>query len=81
MKLLAINTGINDSLEKVTHYQQKYGLSYPLIFDKTSEITQLYDVMGTPTQLIVDINGIVRYLSSRVPENLEQHMDALLTNS
>ncbi|WDE09052.1 TlpA family protein disulfide reductase [Thalassomonas viridans] len=79
IKVLAINTSVNDSLKKVKHYIDKHQLTYPVAYDTGREVTKLYNVMGTPTQLVIDINGVIQYRSAEVPDDLAEHLERLLT--
>ena len=78
---LAINAGINDSIGKVKRYQKKYPMNYPIAFDEGSKVTKLFKIMGTPTQIIIDINGTIRYRGPDVAEDIKDHLDILLTIS
>lgn len=75
---LAINVGINDSQEKATEYRERHTLPYPVAFDEGSRVTRAYRVVGTPTILIVDRRGIIRYRGSLLPPDLEQHFPRLV---
>ena len=77
INIVAINVGQDDSIEKVKKYQQEHELPYVLAFDEGSIISRLYGVIGTPWQIIIDIDGIVRYRSHKTPMNLGQHLLAL----
>ncbi|WP_281560977.1 TlpA disulfide reductase family protein [Thalassomonas sp. RHCl1] len=79
IKVLAINTSINDSLKKVKHYIEKHALTYPVAYDTERRVTKLYRVMGTPTQLVIDINGVIQYRAVEVPDDLAKHLERLLT--
>ncbi len=78
LRVLAINVGVNDSQKRVQKFSEKYKMSYPVTFDAGSKVTKEYGVMGTPTVMIIDQQGIVRYKSSVLPENLEDHFESLL---
>lgn len=78
MEVLAVNVGINDSEEKVLRYIKKYGLDYPVAFDNGSRITRSYGVLGTPTIVIVDRRGVVRYSGASVPDDLDDHFRDLM---
>lgn len=78
MEFLAINVGINDSEKKVIKYKKKYGLDYPTAFDAGSVVTKSFGVMGTPTIIIVDRQGVVRYKGGAVPDNLGDHFEQLM---
>lgn len=67
MDLYAINADINDSQAKAAAYQRKHELPYPVLYDKGSTVTRQYGVMGTPTVVIVDKAGIIRYRDAVAP--------------
>jgi peroxiredoxin len=77
INIVAINVGQDDSIEKIIQYRQEHQLPYTLAFDEGSKISRQYDVVGTPWQVIIDINGIVRYRSHKTPKNLGEHIAAL----
>lgn len=78
MPLIAIDVGVNDSLKKVEKYLEDHKITYPVIFDEGSKITKLYGIQGTPTVVIVDKGGIVRYRSAAIPDDLKDHFPALM---
>ena len=80
MTFLGINVGVNDSEKKVRRYAAKYKIHYPLYFDKGSILTRKFKVSGTPTVIIVDKSGIVRYRDVAPPPDLLMHFDALNQN-
>ncbi len=78
LRVLAVNVGVNDSQARVQKFKAKYKMNYPVSFDKGSKITKEYGVMGTPTVMMIDKNGVVKYKSPALPDNLEKHFDSLL---
>jgi thiol-disulfide isomerase/thioredoxin len=78
MPLIAIDVSVNDSLKKVEKYLEDHKITYPVIFDEGSKITKLYGVQGTPTVVIVDRGGIVRYRSAAIPDDLKDHFSGLM---
>jgi peroxiredoxin len=69
--VIGINVGVNDSARKAEAYRKKYGLTFPIVFDKESRFTHFYGVITVPTNLIIDTKGVVRYRGVILPENLE----------
>ncbi len=67
MDLYAINADINDSQAKAAAYQRKHELPYTVLYDKGSKVTRQYGVMGTPTVVIADKAGIIRYRDAVAP--------------
>lgn len=78
IEFIGINVGINEREEDVKGYIKKNGLDFKMVFDKDTKISRSFGVMGTPTQLIIDRNGAVRYRGSDIPEDLEGHMKELM---
>jgi len=77
IEILAINIGVKDSVEKSQDYKFEHDLPYDIIF--SNEITRLYEVRGTPTQIVIDANGTVAYKGTRVPQNIRvEDVDNLL---
>lgn len=77
VEILAINIGVNDSIEKSKDYQFEHDLPYQIIF--SNEITRQYEVQGTPTQIVIDTKGRVVYKGTRVPQDIkEENINALL---
>ncbi len=80
MEVLAVDVGINDSEAKVKKYIEKYKLSYPVAFDQGSQITKQFNIQGTPTIIIVDKSGVVRYRGAHIPDDLEAHYSQLIAD-
>ncbi len=77
MLFLGVNVGVNDSAKKVRRYAKKYKMQYPLYFDEGSKLTKTFKVSGTPTVIIVDKKGVVRYRDIAPPADLLTHFDKL----
>ncbi len=79
LAILAINVGINDSAQAARRYQKEHGMQYPVIFDEGSTITNTYGVVGTPTQILIGTDGIIRYRSPKTPAvaDIEAHWETL----
>jgi peroxiredoxin len=68
VELIAVNVGVNDSVKRTKRYIKKHDLPYTVVF--SNNIAKDYRIMGTPTQVVVDINGNVSFISTDVPHNL-----------
>jgi peroxiredoxin len=60
VEILAIN--VDDEAEKANVLLQDIEVSFPVLFDTSGEVSQLYDVSAMPTTVIVDRDGNVRVL-------------------
>ncbi len=77
MEFIGVNVGVNDSEKKVERFAKKYQIQYPLYFDKGSQLTRKFKVSGTPTVIIVDKGGIIRYRGVTPPQDLAPNFDEL----
>lgn len=73
IKIIAVNTGLKDSVSKSIVFQKQFDINYPLAFDHGKNVTDLYGVWGTPTEFIIDINGIIQHRDG-VPEKLTDYL-------
>ncbi|HXV21715.1 MAG TPA: TlpA disulfide reductase family protein [Desulfuromonadales bacterium] len=80
LKVLAINTGINDAEGKARAFWKKHGYGFPTGYDHVFEIGQAFGVRGVPTIFLVDSKGVVRYKHVQLPENMEEHFKQLIRN-
>jgi peroxiredoxin len=80
LKVLAINTGINDAEGKARAFWKKHDYRFPTGFDHVFEIGQAFGVRGVPTIFLVDSKGVVRYKHVQLPENMEEHFKKLIRN-
>ncbi|MEE9612445.1 MAG: TlpA disulfide reductase family protein [Desulfatiglandales bacterium] len=69
IQFLGINVGINQRIEDVTTYVKKNKLTFPIVYDVDTELTDLFWVRFTPTNLIIGKNGVIRYKKAEMPEN------------
>ncbi|MFC3093940.1 TlpA family protein disulfide reductase [Alteromonas sediminis] len=70
--VLAINVGINDSVEKMRAYMSEYNMTFPVMFDTDSEISSTFHVFGTPVFIIFSTDGEIMYRSHQYPEGIER---------
>ena len=73
IEIIAVNTGLKDSVEKSLAFQKRFEINYPLAFDHGKKVTDLYGVWGTPTEFIIDINGVIQHRDG-VPEDIETQL-------
>jgi len=78
IKFIGINVAINEKIEGVKDYVRSNGINFPNIFDKGKKIIKAFGVMGTPTHIIIDRKGVIKYRSAELADDLEKHMKELL---
>ena len=80
LKVLAVNTGINDAEGKARALWKKHDYGFPTGFDHVFEIGRAFGIRGVPTIFLVDSKGVVRYKHVQLPQNMEEHFKKLIRN-
>ena len=78
IKFIGINVAVNEKIEGVKDYVKSNSISFQNIFDKDKKIIKAFGVMGTPTHIIIDRKGVIRYRDAELPEDLGKHIKELL---
>ncbi len=58
--LLGVN--IDDDPRRAVAMAQELGVTFPVVFDNTKEVSKLYDVNAMPVTVLVDKEGRVRHV-------------------
>jgi thiol-disulfide isomerase/thioredoxin len=56
--VLAVN--VSESRDDVAHFAQEFGATFPIVLDSDSNVVQSYRLIGLPTSLFVDRDGVLR---------------------
>ncbi|MFQ3251440.1 TlpA disulfide reductase family protein [Glaciecola sp.] len=60
VEILAVN--VDDEAEKANVLLQDIEVSFPVLYDTSGEVSELYDVSAMPTTVLIDRDGNVRLL-------------------
>lgn len=55
--LVILGVGVDDQPESLAEFQRKFGLTFPLVVDRTGEVKSRYKLSGVPESFIVDREG------------------------
>jgi thiol-disulfide isomerase/thioredoxin len=80
MEFVAVNVGFNDSVERARAFMAKTQMRYPAYFDGSSKVTEQYQLLGVPTILIADKNGVVRFRNFTTPDITEANFNQLMAD-
>jgi peroxiredoxin len=58
--LLGVN--IDDDSRRAMQMVQELGVSFPVLFDESKEVSKLYEVEAMPVTVLVDRRGMVRHV-------------------
>ena len=73
-EVLSIDVGLNDSIERVKQTQARYQLPYKILFDGTGEVSRRYGIIGVPTHIIINKEGMVIDRFNQLPENPKTYL-------
>ena len=74
--LLAVN--IDDDSSKAMRMATDLGVSFPVLFDTRKEVSKLYEVDAMPVTVLIDREGLVRYVHQGYKPGYElQYLDEI----
>jgi thiol-disulfide isomerase/thioredoxin len=71
IQVIGVNTGGLDSVQAVSDYRKRNGISYPLLLDRTNQMAEAYEVVAIPAVIVLDRNGQIRFRDLEPPATLE----------
>jgi peroxiredoxin len=79
VSVLGIN--IKDSFARAEGGVKEFGIKYAVARDADASVARAYKVRGTPTIVILDRQGIVRYFANELPGDYARRLDDLLAEN
>jgi peroxiredoxin len=64
VKFLAVRSSANDSVDGIKRYAEAKNFTMPLLHDERNVVADYFNVQVTPTFVLVDEKGILRYQGS-----------------
>ena len=71
VQFLAVAVSLNQSVERVRAYQQRFQLPFTYVYDRRGDASEAYDAPATSYVVIVDASGKVAYTGVGGDQNLE----------
>jgi len=72
--VVAVNVGINDSIDNITKLYSEKGYNLPTFFDQKGELTSNFGVIGTPHHILIDRDGKIAYRTFLATDQLAQQI-------
>jgi peroxiredoxin len=76
--LVVINIDIQEPLDKVSRFAEKFQMPYRVLLDDKGLVAQAYQIVGVPTMILLDQNGA---LISRQYQAIEGLLEKLFRDS
>ena len=76
--IIGVNSTSTDQAESIPTFLEEFGITFPIVLDEQGDIVDQYRVLGLPTTVFIDSNGIVNevftgplnkaYIESKISE-------------
>lgn len=76
LSVVGINIGESDA--RVQEGIKEFGIKYTVAKDTSTAVAKSYKVVGTPTVVILDKKGTVKYFGNEIPKNSGELIASLL---
>lgn len=70
LEILAIN--YKESIGRVKNFALKYGINYKILLDNKGEVFRLYNIIGVPGVVILDREGFIQFIGSKLPKDYKE---------
>lgn len=76
LEILAVS--LRESKEKLSSFAKKEGINYPVLIDPDGKVGNAYGVVGIPTNVIIDKQGIIQFKGNTLPKDYEAILDKVI---
>lgn len=80
IEFIAVNLGINDSLKDIREIQTEFSLTVPIVIDNSGELSQAFEMVGTPYHVLIDLDGNVVFKGHEASSQLDKTLKLLSTS-
>jgi peroxiredoxin len=79
--LVVLGVDVQEGPELVKPFLEQYGLTFPVALDRSGAVSSAYRVMGLPTTVFVDRDGVVVdiHRGALIEQTLQGYLDKILT--
>ncbi|MCU0616359.1 MAG: TlpA family protein disulfide reductase [Gemmatimonadaceae bacterium] len=78
VQFLAVAVSLNQSVDRVKAYQQRFGLPFTYVYDRRGDASEAYDAPATSYVVIVDATGKVAYTGVGGTQDLDGALSRVL---
>jgi len=72
-ELLAIDVGVNDTLQRIQKIQSQYQIPGKILIDGNGEVTRRYGIIGVPYHIIIGKDGSILDRFNELPADCVNH--------
>jgi peroxiredoxin len=74
IKIILVDIG--ESLPEVQSYIKKNNIRFEVLLDEDEKVSEQYNLVGVPTLVFVDKDGLARAVEHSIPDNYEEKFTA-----
>jgi peroxiredoxin len=71
VQFLGIAVSFNQSPQRVKLYAQKHGMTQPILYDRSGDVSEAYDVPATSYIVVIDSKGTVVYTGLGAKQDID----------
>jgi thiol-disulfide isomerase/thioredoxin len=78
VRFLAVNVAVSDPRDRVRSAVDQFGLSMPVAYDQSGDLWDRFDIIGTPTYVLLGSDGTVLHRTYGHDDSLESALDSAI---
>lgn len=75
--VLAVNVGLNDSVESIQQVAETHALTMPMLLDRDGELAQKLKLLGTPMHVLIDSHGRIVHKGHEANLEIDEKISVL----
>jgi peroxiredoxin len=72
VQFVGVAVSFNQSPERVKLYAKKHGMTHPILYDRTGDASEAYDVPATSYIVVIDATGTVVYTGLGAKQDIDK---------
>lgn len=77
LQVIGVNVWINDNLPAIEKVIEDKGLSFPVLIDKTGDLAQGLNLLGTPLHVLIDQSGRIVHMGHEADADIDAKISVL----
>jgi len=80
IKVIAVNLGINDSVNLINATKNEFALTMPIAIDTSGKLAQAFNLIGTPYHVLIDKRGNIVHTGFETSKSLDKKIHLVAEN-
>lgn len=81
--VIGVNMTAQDSIPAAQAFAKEFGATYPIVLDEDDAVSQMYSVLGLPTSLFINRQGLIQriFIGGLTEDTLQQYLAEIVNAS